>query len=141
MPNKKSEKSLLISCLISQIYWIVSAIVLMLIIGAVAVSLENPAAVLVPLCLATLYLSAIISGIAAVRYSHDGVLSGLLSGVITSALVMLLSFIPFPSSGLDTTTSLICALLVIPAAAIGSILGRKKENTRKMIAKKRKIHK
>ncbi len=138
MPNKKKETSLVISCLISQIYWIAAALVLLLVICAVAVSLENPDKIVTPLTLAALYLSAVISGIAAVKKSGDGIASGALSGTFTAIILMILSFLPFPSSGFDTTTSLLCSLLVIPAAVLGAVLGHRKRNTGTFSARKRK---
>ena len=138
--TKKSEKSILVSCLIAQIYWICSGIALLLILCGVAVALDDPDKIVTPLCLAALYISSLIGGIAAVKVSGDGIASGALSGIFTAIIVMLLSFIPFPASGFDTTTSLLCSLLVIPASVLGAILGHKKANKKASIAKIRKKH-
>ena len=114
------------SCLFSQLYFIGSAVLLLLIFCAVSVSLDDPDRVTPTLSLVSLYLSAFVSGIAAVRLSGDGLASGAVSGLFTATMVMLLSFLPFPSSGYDSLTSLLCCLLTVPAATLGAVIGHKK---------------
>ena len=138
MKNNQSNKSLLRSCLISQLFFICSAAVMLLIICAICVGGNDPEAAIKPLTLTVLYVSSFISGIAAVKKSGDGIVSGALSGVFTSIMIMILSFIPFPPSGYDSLTSLLCSLLVIPASVLGAIVGHRKESKKSSLARIRK---
>ena len=133
--RNNKERSMLVSCLLSQIVWIISALILLLILCAISLGLDDPDRIAKPMCLAILYISTFIGGISAVKYSGDGIVSGALSGTITSIIVMLLSFLPFPESGFDTMTSVLCALLLIPTSVFGAILGHKKQ-TKKSAVKK-----
>ena len=135
---RKKERSILLSCLLAQVWWIASAAVLLLILCAVISPLDDPDKVVKPLCMAALYISALIGGIAAVRISGDGIASGALSGVFTAIIVMMLAFVPFPESGFDALTSVLCALLVIPASVLGSILGHRKSPKKSFPAKMRR---
>ncbi len=123
--SQKKERTLLSACLLAQGVWLVSALVLLLILCATAYSTRDPDAITEPLSMCALYLSSIIGGVAAVRMSGDGIVSGLISGGITALLVMLLSCLPLPASGFDLTHSLIFTSLVIPASAVGALVGRR----------------
>ncbi len=91
-------------------------------------SVSDPDSVSHPLSLAALYISCFISGIAAVKLSGEGVSSGAISGIITAIIVLLLSLLPVCPSGFDSLTSIICTLLIIPAAVLGSLVEQKKKN-------------
>ena len=69
------NKPLWLSCLLSQIFWAGGLILLLLPACAAASSAEDPGSMIRPLSLACLYLAALLSGIAAVRLSGDGLLS------------------------------------------------------------------
>lgn len=127
--SAEKEKGILISCLMSQLVWLGSAIVLLLLLCAAAYLTDDPDAVTFPLSLCALYLSAIIGGAAAVRFSGDGIMSGALSGLITSLIVFMLSALPLPDSSFTLPLSLAYTALVIPASVIGSVIGRRKPKT------------
>lgn len=127
--SSENERGLLLSCLLSQIAWLASAVILLLIFCAAAYSTANPSAITAPMSLCALYLSSIIGGIAAVRLSGDGIASGALSGLITAALVFLLSALPLPDSVFALPQSLIFTSLVIPASILGAVIGHKRSNT------------
>ncbi len=128
-------KPMWISCLLSQIFWTGGLILLLLISCAAANAAEDPGSLTKPLALACLYLSAFISGIAAVRFSGDGILSGLLSGTITALLMLLFSCLPLPESGTAFPMNLLLTAAVIPASCAGAFIGRKR-NRRKSPSKK-----
>ena len=127
----------LTSCLLAQLFFMGIALVLLLVSCAIIVSFDDPDKVIKPVTLAILYLSALMGGISAVRLSGDGVASGAVSGIISSVIVLLLSFIPFPASVFDATTSIICVLLMIPSSVLGSVLGRKKSKKPNSFKKKK----
>ncbi len=124
--KKDTERSFFISCLISQAVWAVSGIVFLLILCAVASSMADPDSVIVPLSLCALYLSSMIGGIAAVRLSKDGIMSGLVSGILTAIIVFAVSSLPFSGGNFKTTESLIYGALIIPVSCIGALIGKKK---------------
>ena len=128
-------KPMWLSCLLSQIFWAVSLLLLLLIACAAANAADDPGALIRPLSLTCLYLSALIAGFAAVRFSGDGLLSGILSGILTSLLILLLSCLPLPVSGVQFPVNLLLAGAVIPAECAGALIGRKR-HSRKSPARK-----
>ena len=116
------------SVLLSQLVWIASALVLLCLFCCISLSLRDPDSIILPLSLCALYLSAVIGGVAAVRFSGDGILSGTLSGTVTALLVFLLSALPFSDSLFSLPSSLIFTALIIPASAVGSVIGHKRTN-------------
>lgn len=127
--TSENERGLLLSCLFSQIAWLASAVLLLLIFCAVAYSTSDPASITAPLSLCALYLSSLIGGVAAVRLSGDGIASGALSGLITAVLVFVLSALPLPESSFDLPQSLIFTALVIPASVLGAVIGHRRTKT------------
>lgn len=123
-------KPMWLSCLLSQAVWAAGLVILLLISCAAANSSENPDSMIRPLSLACLYLSALISGFAAVRFSGDGILSGMLSGTVTALLMLLLSCLPLPESGAAFPMNLLLTAAVIPSSCAGALIGRKR-NRRK----------
>ncbi|MBE6616383.1 MAG: TIGR04086 family membrane protein [Ruminococcaceae bacterium] len=136
--NVRSSRGLFLSCLMSQIVWFVSAVILLLLFCAISNSMSDPESVSMPLSLCALYLSAIIGGVGAVKLSGDGILSGLVSGFISAGIILLLSALPLPSSGLSTVNSIILLLLVIPASVIGSFIGKKRSKKIKHYSKRKR---
>ncbi len=125
--SHEAKRSLFLSSLQAQAVCAVSAIVLLLIFCAIAYSTEDPDSITFPLSLCALYLSSMIGGIAAVRLSGDGIVAGLLSGLVTALLVWLLSLLPLPESGVEYPLSLLYTGMVIPASAVGAALGHKRK--------------
>lgn len=132
MNRKKFEPSFILSCIMSQGVWLVSAVDLLLAFSAVAVSVEDPAPLMLPLSLCALYLSSLLGGCAAVRFSGDGILSGIVSGAFTVVLTIFLSLLPLPKCGVDFPLSLIFELLTLPSAVIGAVIGKKKSKKSKI---------
>lgn len=128
-------KPLWLSCLLSQIFWSGTLILLLLISCAAANAAEDPGSLIRPLALACLYLSSLISGFAAVRFSGDGILSGFLSGAVTALLILLFSCLPLPASGFQFPANLLLTGAVIPAECAGALIGRK-HHSRKSPARK-----
>jgi len=133
-----AKRSLFLSSVRAQAVWALSAVLLLLVFCAVACSTDDPDSILFPLSLCALYLSAFAGGIAAVRFSGDGIMSGLLSGLLTMGLLWLLALLPFPESGVDMPTSLLYTALVIPASAAGAAVGHKRKEKPGMKTKYRK---
>lgn len=127
--TSENERGLLLSCLSSQIFWFISALVLLLLFCGIAYSTADPAAVTTPLSLCALYLSAMIGGIAAVRLSGDGIASGALSGLFTALLVFVISALPLPDSSFVMPQSIIYTVLIIPASILGAVIGHKRSRT------------
>ena len=117
----------LLACLLSQIAWFLSALVLLLIFCAIAVSMEDPDSVTVPFSLCALYLSAFIGGIAAVRLSGDGIASGAVSGCFTMLLVFALTALPLENAPFEFPLSLILTACIVPASVLGAVIGHKKQ--------------
>ena len=128
-------KPLWLSCLLSQIFWAGTLILLLLISCAAANAAEDPGSLIRPLSLTCLYLSSLIGGFAAVRFSGDGILSGILSGTLTALLLLLLSCLPRPPSGMQFPANLLLTGAVIPAECAGALIGRKRSG-RKSPARK-----
>lgn len=127
MKNSYSKSGLFVSAIRAQIVVLITAAILLTAFCAVAYSTDDPDSIIIPLSLCALYLSAISGGIAAVRFSGDGIISGLLSGAVSLAVIFLLSLLPLHPSGLDSRVRLILTILIVPASAAGSIIGHKKK--------------
>lgn len=125
--SHETKRSILFSSVQAQGVWFLSAAVLLLIFCAVAYSMEDPDSVIFPLSLCALYLSSVIGGIASVRLSGDGLMSGMLSGIMTLVLIVLLSFFPFPVFCEDRIGSIGYLVMILPASVIGSVLGHKRK--------------
>ena len=137
MKNPSERKcGIFLSCLKAQCVWFVAAVIILFAFCIVSYSTSDPDAVTHPLSLCALYLSAIAGGIAAVKFSGDGIASGALSGLITAVIVFCMSCIPFPSSGYSIGYSLLLTSLVIPASVIGSVLSHKKKGSEKKMKKR-----
>lgn len=134
--SHESKRSILFSSVQAQGIWVLSAVVQLLIFCTVAYSMKDPGSVLFPLSLCALYLSSVIGGIAAVRLSGDGLMSGLLSGLMTIGLIFLLSLLPFPVFYDDMMTSVGYLAMVLPASVIGAVLGHKRKDNPKTKRKK-----
>jgi len=133
----ESKRGIIIPCLKAQLIWVGATIILMLIFCSVAYSLEDPDSVTVPLSLCALYVSSIICGIAAVKISGDGIVSGALSGGITALLLLCLSALPLPEGVFEMPISFFLILLVIPSSIVGAILGHKRKKARRSPKHKR----
>ena len=120
-------RGLFLSCAEGAACGIVAGLVLLLLFCAIASAVYDPAPLLLPLSLCALYLGSLGGGIAAVRLSGDGLMSGLIAGLMTSAVVWLLSCLPLPGGGFPASASAIFLALIPTASVLGAILGHKKE--------------
>ncbi len=125
--REKADRSIFVSCLLSQVSWLVSALLLLLLFCAIAYSTADPDSLIRPLSMCALYLSSMIGGISAVKLSGDGIVSGCLSGLITTLIVFCISALPLYDSGIEMPYSLIFLLLIVPASAAGAVIGHRKE--------------
>ena len=114
------------SILLSQLVWLASAVILLCLFCALSLTLRDPDSIIMPLSLCALYLSAVAGGAAAVRFSGDGILSGTLSGLITAFLVFVISSLPLPGSSFSMPMSILFTALIVPASAVGSVLGHRR---------------
>lgn len=111
----------------AQLVFCVTGLVLLLVCTAIAWSLEDPASVQKPLAYTSLCLSALIGGIAAVRFTEDGLLSGLLSGTLSLALVRVLSLLPLPKTEMEMP-EFVCFLCLIPVLSLcGAVVGKRRK--------------
>lgn len=106
---------------------IASAVVLMLIMTAIACMAPDPGKLTAALGYAALALSAVVGGIFAVRFTGDGVLSGLLCGCAMSLVFWAISFIPVGwESTLSGGMSALMHLIPCAAGALGALVGRRR---------------
>lgn len=136
--SHETKRSLFLSSLQAQAVWVLSALLLLLVFCTAAYFTEDPDSIIFPLSLCALYLSAMIGGIAAVRLSGDGIVSGLLSGIVTALLLWLFSLLPLPEAGIEIPNALIYSLMVIPASVVGAALGHRRKTKPGMKTKLRK---
>ncbi len=137
--SRETKRSILLSSVQAQAVWLLAAGIMLCVFCAIAYSMEDPDSVTLPLSLCALYLSAIVGGIAAVRLSGDGIMSGLLTGMFSAGILFLVSLLPLPVSSVEMPTSFLYNALVIPAAAVGAALGhRRKSNPSVRKAKMKK---
>jgi len=134
--SHEAKRSIFFAAVQAQGIWILFAVALLLLFCTIAYYMEDPDSVLFPLSLCALYLSSIAGGMAAVRLSGDGLMSGLLSGAMTVILVILFSFLPCPSSCSDIISSAGYLLMILPASVIGAVLGHKRKEKPKTKRKK-----
>ena len=110
---------------------IVVTAALLLLFCLILSSTEDPGPLVVPLSLTALYLGGIAAGITGAKRSKGGSLGGLFAGCVLAAAVLLLSLLPLPSSPFPASASLIFLALLLPAGALGGILGTKKQTRRR----------
>ena len=131
--DKPTIAVLLFSAVRAQIAMFLTGLALLFLFCAVAYSLADPDTVVVPLSLTALFAGGLAGGIAAVRFSGDGILSGWLSGVMSALLVWLLSFLPIPmangASQLELVPATILFLCLPLSSLIGAVIGRKRSKT------------
>ena len=125
--RKKESMSIPASALKSQIAVSVSGLIFLLCFCAVAASSADPDRIIKPLSLCSLFLSAFIGGITAVRLSGDGILSGLISGLFTALLIFCLSVLPLPHAEVTPTETIINYICIVGSAAVGSVVGKSRK--------------
>ena len=104
---------------------------LLLLFCLILSSVEDPGPLVVPLSLCALYLGGIAAGISGAKRSKGGALGGLFAGCVLAAAVLILSLLPLPTSPFPPSASLIFLALLLPAGALGGILGTKKQPKRR----------
>ena len=111
----------------AQLVFLAAGALLLLLFTWIALGLEDPDSVTLPLSATALCLSSLSGGIAAARCTGDGVLSGLVSGTVSLVLVRVLSLLPLPSAATEPT-QIFLHLCLIPALSIcGAVLGKKRK--------------
>ncbi len=136
--SREAKRSLFLSSLQAQPVCFLSALLLLVVFCAAAYSTADPDRITFPLSLCALYLSSMIGGIAAVRFSGDGIVSGLLSGGMTAVLIWIISLLPLPASEAEFPETILYIIMVIPASGIGAVLGRKRKEKPEMRVKRMK---
>ena len=121
-----APRGFFVSCLLALLVWLITLVILLPLFCLIVSSTADPDAVLVPLSLCALYLSALACGIGAVRLTDDGVLSGAVSGLFLFLLLLLLSSLPLPPTSFDLARGTLYLALVIPVSVVGSVIGRKR---------------
>ena len=127
----------------AQLTMVISGVLLLLCFCGIAYSMDDPDSVTKPLSLCALFLSALCGGFSAVRLSGDGLVSGLCAGAFTALIVFVLSALPVSDSGMELADTLLMYLGILAAAAVGSIIGKRRKDTsrnkiRSHISRKRK---
>ncbi len=121
--------SVLASIAKAQLLFLAVGLGLTLIFCLIAHRLADPAAVTTPLSLLALALAAIVSGIGAVRWTGDGLVSGLLSGGVTMGLVWAISLLPMPDAPLEVGDRVLFYCLIPVLALCGAVLGKKRRRS------------
>ena len=128
--NDHSTAVMVKSILMAQLFAAGVGLMLLLVFCAIACRMDDPDSVTMPLALCALYLSGLAGGIAAVRLSGDGILSGLLSGGLTMLLFRLISLLPLYASGMTPTqVGIYCALIPV-SSACGAVIGKSRKSAR-----------
>lgn len=143
--DKPTLAVLFFSAVRAQIVMFLTGLVLLLLFCAIAYSLADPDTVTVPLSLAALFAGGLAGGIAAVRFSGDGILSGWLSGVMSALLLWLLSFLPIQTASGASHFALVpetILFLCLPLSSlIGAVIGRKRGKAHNAAKPKNRIRK
>ena len=128
--DKPAFSILFTSALRAQAVVCVAGLLSLTLFCAVAYSLADPDSVVVPLSLAALYISGIAGGIAAVRFSGDGILSGWFSGVLSALLLWGLSLLPLPvaAQSLSILPATVLFLCIPLSSLIGAVIGKRRRN-------------
>lgn len=92
---------------------------------------EDPGPLSAPLSLCALYLGGIAAGVFGAKRSNGGAAGGFLAGAVLACAVLILSFLPLPSSSFSASACWIFLGLLLPAGALGGILGTKKSRKRR----------
>lgn len=114
----------------AQIFTAGIGLILLILFCTIAYQMKDPDSVIMPLSLCALYISNLVGGFAAVRFSGDGILSGLISGGITMLLIRLLSLLPFPASQMSSVQAGLFFALIPAASVCGSIIGKKRKSAK-----------
>ena len=91
---------------------------------------EDPGPLTAPLALCALYLGGIAAGVCGAKRSKGGAAGGFLAGCVLACAILVLSLLPLPPSSFPATASMIFLGLLLPAGALGGILGTKKQQKR-----------
>ena len=112
--HKQKSRGLFLSCVISQGFFFVSSIILLLIFCGIASSMDDPDSVITPLSLCALYIGAVIGGVSSVKLSDAGIVSGLVSGALSAVLLFALSAFPLFRSRTCTNAQLLSKGFLLP---------------------------
>ncbi len=111
----------------AQLVFCLTGLLLLLLGTGIAMATKDPGSLQKPLAYTALCLSSLVGGIAAVRFTEDGLLSGLLSGTLSLGLVRLLSLAPLPASAMEMI-EFVCFLCLIPALSLcGAVVGKRRK--------------
>ncbi len=109
----------------------VAAAVLLLAFTGIAYSAEDPNGMVGALSLAPLFISSLIGGISSARIFGEGAIAGIISGLITAAIVFILSFIPVESgANRSVGVTLVLYAAIVLSGLIGGVIGRKRGKKR-----------
>lgn len=141
--NSGNGIGIVTAALKAQLTMTISGVLLLLCFCGIAYSMDDPDSVTKPLSLCALFLSALCGGFSAVRLSGDGLVSGLCAGAFTVLIVFVLSALPVSDSGMELADTLVMYLCILAAAAVRSIIGKRRKDTsrnkiRSQISRKRK---
>ena len=115
----------------AQLVFLLTGTVLLTLFCWIAHGLEDPDSVTRPLSLAALCLSALAGGIGAVRFTRDGLLSGLVSGTVSVLLLRILTVLPASPSGMETGQMLFFLCLLPVLSVCGAVLGKRRRKNPK----------
>ena len=137
--NGENDGGIFLSFIKTILFFVVSGIILLVISSVIAYNTKDPTAIIKPLGLSSLYLSAMICGISASRVSGGSIVAGVISGITASILILTLSLIPMGGEAVDFLTTLLFAVMIIPSSVLGAIIGKpRQKSARKHHAKNQK---
>jgi len=126
-----SPASLFLAVCKAQIPAILTGMILLFLFCLIAYNTTDPDSIILPLSMVAMLLSALAGGIAARRFSGDGVIAGLASGVLTMVLYRVITALPLPDAGVSTEYTLLLACLIPAASVCGAVIGKKKKSTKR----------
>ena len=128
---KKKREGWVLSALKGAGAGLAVTIILLLLFCAILTATEDPGPLAVPLSLAALYLGGIAAGVVGAKLSRRGSAGGFTAGCAFAAAALLVSLLPWPASAFPTSAAMIFLGLLLPAGALGGILGTKKQQKRR----------
>ena len=126
-----NERGILFNAIRAEIPWALSGISLLLIFCLIAYSAKDPDTLTTPLSIAALYISSVVGGIFASRFSNGSFICAATSGAISAFCIFLLSLIPIYDTGTDTVLGLALNALIIPSFLLGAFVGRPRAKAKK----------
>ena len=132
--EERSFGNLLQSALFGALFGILAAVLLLFAATAIGYATADPCSLTMPLALTALYLSAFVSGFAALRRNRAmALVCGSFSGLFLMLVFLVLSLLlrNHSDASFSTPVALLLRAVMIPCAAIGGYCGLSRKASKK----------